>query len=127
MIERAVSRVRVADIGGEIGKTAIDRARGLGDLIGVRQMDLTTLGNARRPQGQLPASNFGPLNGDRQAQARSDAAVVEEVVGIGLEVVGVEHPPAVRNGDSELMFFVAFSKQGKEPATVGAAKLLQRP
>src|SRR4030081_3448045 len=52
--------------------------------------------------------------------------MVEEIVGAGFEIVGVEHPPAIRDGDSELMLFVALSLKREEPTTVRSTKLLQR-
>src|SRR6202049_3310502 len=51
----------------------------------------------------------------------------KEIVGAGFEIVHVENPAAIGNGDSELMFFVALSAKGEETAIVQVAKLLQRP
>ena len=86
-------------------------------------MDLPAVGDARRTEGQFPAANLGPVNGDGQTQSRSDAAMVKEIVSIGLEVVDIENPSAIGNGDSELMFFVAFSQEREEAATVRACKI----
>src|SRR6266481_7047601 len=52
--------------------------------------------------------------------------MVEEIASVGLEIVGVEHPPAIGDGDSELMFFVALAVKGKETTIVRGAKLFQR-
>src|SRR6202790_3849266 len=52
--------------------------------------------------------------------------MVEEIVGAGFENVGGEHPSAIRDGDSELMLFVALSLKREEPTTVRSTKLLQR-
>ena len=52
--------------------------------------------------------------------------MVKEIASVGLEIVGVEHPPAIGNGDSELMLFVALSLKREEPTTVRSTKLLQR-
>ncbi len=44
--------------------------------------------------------------------------MVEEIVGAGLEVVGVENPAAKGNRHTELMFFVPFAVQrGKAQLT----------
>src|SRR6202166_3497267 len=53
--------------------------------------------------------------------------MVKEIVGAGFEIVHVENPAAIGNGDSELMFFVALSAKGEETAIVQVAKLLERP
>src|SRR2546429_9958731 len=52
--------------------------------------------------------------------------MVEEIAGVGLEIVRVENPTAIRNCDSELMLFVALSLKGEETTIVRGAKLLQR-
>jgi len=43
--------------------------------------------------------------------------VVEKIGDVSLEVVGVEHPSAIRDGDAELMLFVALTVKWKESAT----------
>src|SRR6202140_5270241 len=52
--------------------------------------------------------------------------MVEEIVSVGLEIVGVEHPAAIGYRESKLMFFVALSLKGEETTIVRSAKLLQR-
>src|ERR1700674_1063419 len=51
--------------------------------------------------------------------------MVEEIVGVGFEIVRIENPTAIGNGDSELMLFVALSLKGEETTIVHRAKLLQ--
>jgi hypothetical protein len=48
--------------------------------------------------------------------------MVEEIARIGLEVVDVQNPSAIGDGDSELVFFIAFPQEWQEPAIAGLAK-----
>ena len=89
-------------------------------------MDLSAVGDAGRAKGKLPASDYGLGNCDGDASAVSDAAVVEEIGGVGFEIVGVENPSPNGDRDPELMFFIAFSVKRNESAIVGAAKLKER-
>src|SRR4029077_133438 len=52
--------------------------------------------------------------------------MVKEIVRVGLEIVRVENPTTIGNGDSKLMLFVALSLKGEETTIVRGAKLLQR-
>ena len=52
--------------------------------------------------------------------------MIEEITSIGFEVVGVESPSAIRNGYTELMFFVALTLKRDETAIVGSAEIKQR-
>ena len=45
--------------------------------------------------------------------------MVEKIGDIGLEVVGVEDPSAVRDGDAELMFLVALTVERQKAAYAG--------
>ena len=56
----------------------------------------------------------------------ADVVVVEKIVDIGFEVVGVEHPSAVRDGDAELMFFVALAVERNESEARLADELMQQ-
>jgi hypothetical protein len=44
--------------------------------------------------------------------------VVEKISHVGFEVVGIEHPSAVGDVDTELMFLVAFARQRAESETL---------
>src|SRR5450631_3255086 len=125
VVEGTEAGVWIAEICGEIRKTSVDGAASC-NLIGVGKVDLSTVGNARRAEGQLPAADFGSGNGDRQTQARSNAAMVKIIVRICLEVVDVENPSAIGDCDTELMFFVALPKEWEEAAKFLFAKLFQR-
>jgi len=45
--------------------------------------------------------------------------VVEKIGNVSLEIVDVEDPSAVGNGDAELMFFIALTPEGQKLAGVG--------
>src|SRR6267143_2447323 len=126
-----VERVGLVMIEGEErgGKSKIRQAArdwqfAIGDLIGVCQVDLSTVGDAGRAECQFPTADFSSINRDRQTQPRSDAALVKEIAGAGFEIVRVENPTAIGNGDSELMLFVALSVKRQETTIVRGAKLL---
>lgn len=72
--------------GQEICQAPRDWQFAFGDLIGVRKVDLSTVGDAGRTERQFPAADLGSLNGDGQTQSGTDAAVVKEILSIGLEV-----------------------------------------
>jgi hypothetical protein len=71
---------------------------------------LGAMGDARRAQGKFPSANQGSGVGEgKEDVGGSDVVVVEKIGDIGFEVIGVEDPSAVRDGDAELMFFVALT------------------
>ena len=53
--------------GRKIRKAACDGQFAFGDLIGVREMNLATVGDARRAKRQFPAMNLCPINRKRKA------------------------------------------------------------
>ena len=110
VVERTIARIRIADIGGEVGEAPVDAAGGFGDLIGVGQTNLPAVCDARRTQRQLPAPHFGQVNRNRQTESRPKTVVIEEIAGVGLEVIDVEYPSAIRNGHTELVLFVALAR-----------------
>lgn len=78
-------------------------------------MDLNAMPNPGGAERQFPATNHGAIDGERKEDVGiAYAIVVEEVGGVGLEVVGIESPSANGDGYSELMFFVPLSVQGNE-------------
>ena len=78
-------------------------------------MDLGTVGNPGGAERQFPATNYSAIDGQRKEDVGiAYAIVVEEVGGVGLEVVGIESPSANGDGYSELMFFIPLSVQRNE-------------
>ena len=57
---------------------------------------------------------------------RSDVVVVEKIGDIGFEGIGVEDPSAVRDGDAELMFFIALTVERQEAAAWRLTEFDQR-
>src|SRR5271166_4754148 len=110
VIDRRKSRRDVED------QAAGDRRSGLGDLIGVGEMELAPMPEIRRMQCKLPALNHGVGPGDGPENIRlANVVVVEPVVGAGFVVVSAEHPTPQRNRDAYLPFDIAFTAQGNEP------------
>ena len=85
------------------------------------------MGDARRTQRQLPAANQRRLNGDGKEEIRfADVVVVKKVHDPGAEGIGIEHPAAIRNGDAELIFFIALAMQRNKSQCCWLGKLQQR-
>ena len=102
-------------------------ACGLCDLVGVSKVKCGAAGDAGRAQGRFPAANFGLSDSDGEEEIRqSDVAVVEEICGVGLEIINIKHPAAVWNRYTELMFFVLLAVQWNESEAIGASELQQR-
>ncbi len=112
--------VKRAEAGRErkVSETAGDGAAAFGNLVGVSEVQLAAVGKSRRTKRQLPAANHGLRDGDRKEDAGSaDVVVIEKIAGVGLEVIGVKNPSPKRDGDAELMLFVAFAvERGKSQA-----------
>jgi len=76
-----------------------------------------TVSDAGRAQGEFPPANQGLGNGEgKEDVGGSDVVVVEKIADVGLEVIGVEDPSAVRDGDAELMFLVALTVERQKAA-----------
>ena len=88
-------------------------------------MKLGMVGDARRAQRELPSANQGSGIGEgKENVGSSDVVVVEKIGDIGFEVIGVEDPSAVRDGDAELMLFIAFTVERQELAAGGLTERL---
>ena len=122
MIERSeFGRRRV------IGKAAGNGATALGDLVGVGEVDLSAVGKARRAQCEFPGANQGFGNGDgKENVGRSNVVVIEKIGGLGFESIGIEDPSSVRDGNTELMFFVALAVERNDGNIVLLDVLQQR-
>src|SRR5215469_3340854 len=111
----------------EISQSASDRSTALCDLIGIRQMKLTTMCNPGRTQGYFPAPYQGLAYRDRKEEIRfADVIVVKEIDCPGAEVVGINNPSPERYRDTELVFFIEFSMERNESQIVSLRKLQQR-
>ena len=52
--------------------------------------------------------------------------MIEEIMGVGLEVVSIKNPAADGDSDSELMFFVTLALEWKEATAVYIAEFIER-
>src|SRR6201999_2417343 len=96
-------------------------------LIRIRQVNLGSVRNRRRTQGQFPAANNGFLNRQRKENIRlADVIVIEEVVSDSLKVVGIDRPSAIRNRYPELMLLITFTVQGNESQIIHVDESQQR-
>src|ERR1039457_3214878 len=122
MVERAPCQVR------KIRQPAIDESSGTRHLVGICEVNLGPVRNARRAQGQLPASNNGPLNGEREEEiGLADVVVIEKIRRVRANHVSVEHPAAPPDVHTELFFYVPLAMKGYESQTTVARKLQQWP
>ena len=101
-------------------EAAGDVAALLGDLVGVGEVGLAEVPEARGAEGELPGADEGAVDGDGEVDAGvADVGVVEEVVDAGLEGVGVEQPAAEGDLHAELVLFVALAVERGEGGVVG--------
>src|ERR1700739_4599987 len=89
-------------------------------------MKLAVAPGERRAKGGFPCLNEGTLHGDGNEDAGlADVAVVEEIVGAGLERVGIEQPTVEGNLHAELVLFVTLAAQ-RDEAGVCAVRVCER-
>jgi hypothetical protein len=93
--------------GREICQPAGNRQFAFRDLIGVRKVDLSSVSDPGRTKRQFPTPDFGTVYSDGKTYSGADTTVIEEIVGVGLEVGDVENPSSIGDGDSELVLLVA--------------------
>src|SRR5580704_17069987 len=92
----------------EIRQAPVDISKTQRQMIGIGQIHLASIANARRLQGQLPSIDPRALDRNREKDIGIvEVVVVEEVLRPGEKIVGVERPTAQGNGDAELMLFIA--------------------
>ena len=87
-----------------------------GDLIGVGEVKLAAVREARRAQREFPAriKAYDQVMGKK----RLDSPMLlwsSQFVGVGFEVIGVEDPAVKRNGDAELPFLSRSPCSGAKP------------
>ena len=107
MIEREEAGGRT-----EIGKSSVDRAVSVGCLIGIGQVGLTDAPELGRTNGELVALNQRAV--DRQGYERvrvADVVVIEEILRLGVEVIGIDYPALNGDRDADLIFLVALAVQ----------------
>ncbi len=113
---------------GRADEAAGDVAALFGDLVGVGEVGLAEVPEARRAEAEFPGADEGAVDGDGEVDAGvADVGVVEEVVDAGLEGVGVEEPAAEGNLNAELMLFVALAVERGEGGVVGVGELHEGP
>src|SRR5579883_344006 len=105
VVEEAVT---VAE--GKVREAAVDVAKAQGELVGVGEINLCTLVNARRAKGQLPGIDARALNGDREKEIGVvEIVVIEKILGAGEKRVRVNGPAPERNRHAILVLFIALA------------------
>ena len=122
MIEQSEA---VAEV--EISQAAVDVAEGESELIGIREINLRPIADARRAQRKLPAVDARALNRDREKQVGIvEIIVVEEILGASEKIAGVQRPAVEWNGNAELVLFIAFAVERNEAQVLIVGGLQKR-
>ena len=83
-------------------------------------MDLSAIGDAWRAESEFPSANDCLGDGDGEEEVGlADVVMIEEIHDVGAEVIGVENPAVIGDGDSELVFFIALAVERNESQAVG--------
>src|SRR5437899_5862942 len=119
MIEEAATAAE-----GEIGEAAIDAATTERELIGISQINLAAVTDARGAHSEFPAVDARTLDGDGEKEIGIvEIVVIEEVPGAREEVGGVERPAVKGNSGAELMLFVALPMERDKTEVLSAGGL----
>ena len=105
----------------EIGEATRDRTSTFHELMGIGQINLEPICDARRVRGQLPTVNAGAV--DRQRKENVGIAkhvMIEEIPNVRLEIGNIKLPAADGNGQAEFALFVR-AEIGKYAEMVRAA------
>ena len=123
MIEREEAGGRT-----EIGESSVDRAIAIGRLIRIGHVGLTDIPELGGTNGELVTLNQRAV--DRQGQKRvrvADVVVIEEILRLGVKVIGIDHPALHGDRDADLVFLVALAVQRQEAQVAILRVLEQRP
>ena len=108
-------------------ETAGDAPETESQLVGVREIELGAMANARGAQREFPTVDARALDGyGKEDLGVVEIVVIKEVSGAGEEIIGVEGPAAEGDSDAELMFFIALAMKRDEAQILGAGRLQER-
>ena len=112
---------------GKIREAAVDVAKGESELIGIREINLRPIADARRAQRKFPPVDARALNRDREKQVGIvEIIVVEEILGASEKIAGIDGPSVERNGDAKLVLFIAFTVERNEAQVLAVGGLQER-
>ena len=107
VVEEAQARRRR---GARSDEAASDAAEAESQLVGVSEIELGTVAETRRAKREFPSVNARALNGKRKKEIGVvEIVVIEEVFRASEEIIGVKSPAAERDGEAELVLFVALA------------------
>ncbi len=110
-----VERPEVEDI--EVCKASRDCPSTFGNLVGIREVQLSPVGDAWRAQRNLPSADERILDCQWEEKIRlADHVVIEEIIDAGAESIGIKYPATPRNGHAKLRFLISLAGQGDESA-----------
>ena len=112
---------------GEIGQAAVDVAEGESELIGIGQINLCAIADARRAQRKLPAVDARALYSDGEKQVGIvEIIVIEKIFGASEKIAGVQRPAVEWNGDAKLVLFIALAVERNERQVLIVGGLQER-
>src|SRR5258708_29944534 len=99
----------------EIGEATRDRTSTFHELMGIGQINLEPICDARRVRGQFPAVNAGAVDCQRKENVGiAKHVMIEEIPNVRLETGNIKLPAADGNGQAEFALFVPFAAKSQE-------------
>src|SRR5712664_2665195 len=112
----------------EIGEATRDRSSTFHELMGIGQINLEAIREARRARGQFPTMNAGTIDRQRKENVGiAEHAMIEEVPNVRLEIGNIKLPAADGNGQAEFALFVPFAAKRQEIEAFVDGLLQKRP
>src|SRR2546425_3234751 len=102
----------------EIGEATRDRSGAFHELMGIGQINLEAIRDARRARGQFPTVNAGTIDRQRKENVGiAEHIMIEEIPNVRLEIGNIKLPTADGNGQAEFALFVPFAAKRSEEHT----------
>src|SRR5882672_3839566 len=112
----------------EIGETTCDRSGAFDELMGIGQIKLEAIRDARRPRGQFPTVNACAIDRQRKENVGiAEHVMIEEIPNVRLEIGNIKLPAVDGDGQAEFALFVPFAVQRQELKPLIDGFLLERP
>src|SRR5882762_11336721 len=112
----------------EIGETTRDRSGAFHELMGIGQINLEAIRDARRARGQFPTVNASAIDRQRKENVGiAEHVMIEEIPNVRLEIGNVKLPVADGNGQAEFALFIPFAVKRQELKPLIDGFLLERP
>src|SRR5882672_492033 len=112
----------------EIGEATSDRSSAFHELMGIGQINLEAIRDARRARGQFPTVNASAIDRQRKENVGiAEHVMIEEIPNVRLEIGNVKLPVADGNGQAEFALFIPFAVKRQEIEAFVDGLLQERP